>query len=655
MKKKLVLFLVCIMFGLCLFSCDKELTPDTIPVVPTPIEPTTPDDTQNNPTAPNTPVEPTIPDTPVEPTALSVPTGIKLTDNVLSWDSVEHADGYVVNKNGSNLPKQSGTTYTVTDTAVGDYVLKVKAVSSDTKNYKDSAYTVTVTYTIEDVGPVELKASTLFVVGDSTLASFKDSYYYPRYGYGTQLENYFDKKLTVNNLALSGRSSKSFLTEENYQKLLTEMKQNDYLLIGFGHNDEKSDDAQRFTDASKPLSDSSSFQYRLYENYVKVALDKGATPILCTPVVRADSNNNYDAASGHVTENGDYAQAIVDLGAAKNVTVINLRDLTKAKYKALGYNEAIYYHAMTAGMLDTDGTTIIPNVKSVDKTHLNIYGAKYVAYLIASELAKTSNTLGDYVLDGITEPTKDKDLVANADYKVSPYSEPALDSYTAPTHFTTITQGWYGTGFGDTGGTPNSATSGYIAKETVEGVFQVGQHLDSGSTKGKFSSAGEGFAFVFKQVEKSKNFEISAEMKVITTFGTKQVGFGLMLRDDCFINQTINTAVSSNYLTAGFLMNDGGTTNILFKRENSTLDKGKNVVNSFVALNDTATLKLVRIGQSITTTVIYKGTTYTETTYDFDLFAVDSDYMYVGFFGNRGTIIEVSNIVFTDKGESLGA
>ncbi len=622
MKKKL-LFLVCMISGLCLFSCGNEPTPD-----PTP--------------------------TPTEPTALSVPTGIKLTDNVLSWDSVEHADGYVVNKNGTDLPKQTGTTYTVTDTAAGDYALKVKAVSSDTKNYKDSAYTSSVTYTIKEAGPVELKAATLFVVGDSTLASFSDPYYYPRYGYGTQLANYFDTKLTVNNLALSGRSSKNFKAEENYQKLLSEIKEGDYLLIGFGHNDEKSDDAQRFTDASKPLSDSSSFQYSLYENYVKVALDKGATPILCTPVVRADSSDNYDAASGHVTENGDYAQAIVDLGAAKNVTVINLRDLTKAKYTALGFNEAIYYHAMTAGMLDTDGTTVVPNVKSVDKTHLNIYGAKYVAYLVASELAKTSNTLGNYVLDGIVEPTKDKDLVANADYKFVPYAAPALDSYGAPEHFTTITEGWYGTGFGDTGGTPNSTSNGFIAKETAEGIFQVGQHKD-GSNKGKFSSAGEGFAFVFKQVEKSMNFEISAEMKVITTVGTKQVGFGLMLRDDCYINQTVNTAVSSNYLTAGFLMNDGGTTNILFKRENSTLNKGKNVVNSFVALNDTATLKITRVGQSITTTVIYKGQTYEETTYDFDLFAKDSAYMYVGFFSNRGTIIEVSNVVFTIKGESQGA
>ena len=58
----------------------------------------------------------------------------------------------------------------------------------------------------------------LFVVGDSTLSGFNDeSYYYPRYGYGTQLNNYLD--LEVINLALSGRSSKSFLLEDNYKIL----------------------------------------------------------------------------------------------------------------------------------------------------------------------------------------------------------------------------------------------------------------------------------------------------------------------------------------------------------------------------------------------------------------------------------------------------
>ena len=60
----------------------------------------------------------------------------------------------------------------------------------------------------------------LFIVGDSTLSKFDDrSYYYPRYGYGTQLSYYLNDEIEVINLALSGRSSKSYLNENNYQIL----------------------------------------------------------------------------------------------------------------------------------------------------------------------------------------------------------------------------------------------------------------------------------------------------------------------------------------------------------------------------------------------------------------------------------------------------
>ena len=75
--------------------------------------------------------------------------------------------------------------------------------------------------------------STLWVVGDSTLSSFDDKYYYPRYGYGTKLGCYLNSNVQVNNLALSGRSSLSFTKEENYKELLAGMKAGDFLIIGF--------------------------------------------------------------------------------------------------------------------------------------------------------------------------------------------------------------------------------------------------------------------------------------------------------------------------------------------------------------------------------------------------------------------------------------
>ena len=492
----------------------------------------------------------------------------------------------------------------------------------------------------------EVKNTTIYLVGDSTVCSFTDDYYYPRYGWGTQLGGYLTEKATVVNLALSGRSSKSFTAEDNYQTLVNSLKAGDYLLIAFGHNDEKSDDTTRFTDASLPYTDEASFGYYLYTYYVKLAEEKGATPILVTPIVRAKSNDDYSGSEGHVTATGDYRQAIIDLGEAVSVDVIDMTSITKARYEELGYDEAIKYHAVLQGK--KDGEAVVENWNTVDKTHLNIYGAKYVAYRIADELAKLDG-IKNYVAEGITEPTE-ADRVPNASYVVPDYLAPDLDNYTAPGHFSTMTDGWYGTAFGDTGGNPQSASNGYYATETSEGVFKVGND----KSKGKFASGSDGFAFLFTQVEASKNFKISVTGKVLATATTKQAGFGLMLRDDCVIDQVAAGSIATNYLTAGIYANSSSQMYANFYRENASFKKGEEMTGMY-AVGDVFTFTIERIGQTVHVTVVYNGVTYTESYYDFDLFARDGEYMYVGMFANRGTVVEFTNLQFEITGESQGA
>ena len=585
-----------------------------------------------------------------EPTKLQTPVVTIDENGVASWENIQNASGYTVSVNGSE------TTITDLKITLNDKdEIKVKAVG-DGVLYLDSEYSNVLTYNAPVIEkPVELEETTVYVVGDSTVCSFNDStYFYPRYGYGTQLANYFSDKVTFKNYALSGRSSKSFTSEGNYQIILNSIKEGDYLLIGFGHNDEKSDDATRFTDASKPLSDPTSFKYSLYENYIKVAIEKGATPILCTPVVRANSKDDYSGSHAHITDNGDYRKAIIELGEEKNVTVIDLTSITKERYLQIGYNVAIYYHAMTAGKIGTDGSTIVANTDSFDTTHLNIYGAKYVAYMFSKALKESSSYLGNYVLEDINEPVKDVDLVQNPSYEYKDYSAPNLNTYNAPEHFSTISDGWYGTAFGDCGGTPSSSGNGYVAQELSKGTFEVGQ--SAASNKGKFADAGDGFAYLFKQVSVEDNFKLTVEATITSAAGTKQAGFGLMLRDDCFINQnTSKVVVTSNYLTAGILQSSDTSMNMLFYRENGKLVKSSNSLSGTYKIGDAVTMSIERVGQSITTTLVYNGVTYTKTYYDFDLVAVDSNYMYIGMFANRGTIVEFTNVNFTITGTSQGA
>ena len=185
---------------------------------------------------------------------------------------------------------------------------------------------------------------TLWVVGDSTAAEFQDNYYIPRYGWGTQLYRYF-QGIEIRNLAVSGTSTKSFMETPQYQTLLNGMQTGDYLIIGFGHNDEKAESA-RYTNPNGTASTPGSIQYYLTEAYIEPARTAGVTPVVCTPIVRRDPGDNYTGESGHIIgdqttiegtfEGGDYAKAIQMAAVAKNVPVLNLTKRTREIYKTLG-------------------------------------------------------------------------------------------------------------------------------------------------------------------------------------------------------------------------------------------------------------------------------------------------------------------------------
>ena len=82
-----------------------------------------------------------------------------------------------------------------------------------------------------------------------------------------KLQEYLDDKVNVINLALSGRSSLSYVKEPEYQQLLKWMQTGDYLLIGFGHNDEKAE-VDRHTSGCGSYKEDGSFAHSLYNHYI---------------------------------------------------------------------------------------------------------------------------------------------------------------------------------------------------------------------------------------------------------------------------------------------------------------------------------------------------------------------------------------------------
>ena len=498
---------------------------------------------------------------------------------------------------------------------------------------------------------VETKPTTLYLVGDSTVCDYKKadgtitdaSYFYDRFGYGTQLDNYLDDKVTIKNLALSGRSSKSFIGEANYNTLKSSIKSGDYLVIGFGHNDEKSDDADRFASANKATDLKGSFKYNLYEYYVKLALDKGATPIICSPIVRYSSSADYSSSNGHITSNGDYSLACKDLCDEKDVDFVNLTSLTKNLYTELK-EEAIYFHAMTSG-LDSDTA----DINTADTTHLNIYGAKMVSYLFAQSIMNSSCTLKSYLKDEYSMPTKEKDLIKNSLYTYVSYSSPSV-----------LQNKWFGTVFGDCGGSTTSAASGYVAKEQ-SGKFIVGQASANGSDsgyKGKISGTTEGRAYMLQKISISKDVVIEADARVnVLNAGIGNgAGFGLLIRDEAyFSSESLNNKSYGlgNSFNAGLLTNSSGVV-CNFSRETKKLVSSTDVAPMY-CVGSTAHFKIERVGQKITCTVTYCDKVYTQTYIDKDLVAIDHEFYYIGMFAARGTIAEFSNVSVTITGESQGA
>jgi len=258
---------------------------------------------------------------------------------------------------------------------------------------------------------IRAEERTLFLIGDSTVCDYPNdtaNYRVVRNGYGMKIGDYLNSNIKVRNLAISGRSTKDFVTYKNedgtvnYEILLDEMKIGDYLIIGFGHNDEKDSNTDRYSPANQGIEVEGSFQYNLYNYYIRPALEKGVTPILATPIVRRGTSSTLTGDKIHQTKNGDYSQAIRDLAEKYNITLIDNTAMTNEYFEKVGASEYGKLHAQyndtymtNKKYVNEDGT--FDETKRIDNTHLNAYGADVVAHLIANALSKTDCSLKNYL------------------------------------------------------------------------------------------------------------------------------------------------------------------------------------------------------------------------------------------------------------------
>ena len=218
---------------------------------------------------------------------------------------------------------------------------------------------------------------TLFIVGDSTVKNGTKG----QQGWGERLPAFFDPdKISVENHAIGGRSSRTFQTEGRWDKVLAAAKPGDFVLIQMGHNDGgKPDDPARprgslpgIGDETKEIDHPTTKRkevvhtYGWYlRKYVADARAKGMTPILLSPVPRVPREA---VAAGAETTTGHVAWAR-EVAAAEKVPFVDLNKLVLAKY---------------VGMLPADVKD--KYFTPADSTHTNPAGAELNAGCVVEGL-----------------------------------------------------------------------------------------------------------------------------------------------------------------------------------------------------------------------------------------------------------------------------
>ena len=209
---------------------------------------------------------------------------------------------------------------------------------------------------------------TIYYIGDSTVA-FNRIDTYPQQGMSNALGLYLREGVRLAPHGLNGRSTKSFLDEGAFEPVRQAMAPGDFLLIQFGHNDEK-DDAARHTDPD------SSFPEMLGA-YCDAAERKGALPVLITPVCRRYFIPGGDLLYTH----GEYPLAIRTLAARRGLPLCDLKRLSRRLFLSLGEEKTAELFVRLAPGEHPD----FPEGHS-DMTHFNADGARVLAGLVAQAL-----------------------------------------------------------------------------------------------------------------------------------------------------------------------------------------------------------------------------------------------------------------------------
>ncbi|MBX3712138.1 MAG: cupin domain-containing protein [Lysobacter sp.] len=219
----------------------------------------------------------------------------------------------------------------------------------------------------------------VFIAGDSTASDYGPERA-PRQGWGMQLQSFLDPKAwSVRNHAQNGRSARSFIEQGWLDGIAKDLRAGDVLLVQFGHNDAKLEDPARY---NEPHDAFPAWLMR----YVALARERGATPILITPVAR----RKFDRGQ-LLDTHGLYTLAVRDLAAREGIGLIDLNARSMDWLRALGDepSKLFFMHVPEARA---------PDQAQTDDTHLRDAGAVAVACFVVDGWKRLDPALASSVV-----------------------------------------------------------------------------------------------------------------------------------------------------------------------------------------------------------------------------------------------------------------
>lgn len=221
----------------------------------------------------------------------------------------------------------------------------------------------------------------IFLAGDSTI-SIKQTTAYPETGWGMPFVYFWDSTVQVVNLAKNGRSSRTFIEEGLWKKIMDGASEGDYVFIQFGHNDE----------VQTKITYTPEAEYRKnLLRFVTETRDRGAQPVLVTPVARRKFDNNGKVVESHQA----YSKIVREVADLEEVPLIDLDKKSQDLYQQLGEE----YSKMLFLQLRPGEHPNYPNGKT-DNTHFNELGAREIAQLVLAGIREAELPLTDRIVKG---------------------------------------------------------------------------------------------------------------------------------------------------------------------------------------------------------------------------------------------------------------